>query len=118
MGGALLEGWIIVEAVKAFTNRGLTPDLYFWRSHDGLEVDLLIQIGPRLHPIEIKRTATPTAAHCQPLARLRGLIGDDSVDAGLLVCAVERERPLPGGHRALPWQLFSDWLRTRLDAAG
>ena len=26
----------------AFCNRGKHPDLYFWRSHAGLEVDLII----------------------------------------------------------------------------
>jgi predicted AAA+ superfamily ATPase len=116
MGGALLEGWVIIEAAKAFTNHGLKPDLYFWRSHDGLEVDLLIQIGPRLYPVEVKRTATPTAAHALPLTRLRRLVGEDNADAGLLVCAVEQERPLPGGHRALPWRQFPSWLAAMLDA--
>jgi hypothetical protein len=110
MGGALLEGWVVVEAIKAFTNRGRKPDLYFWRSHDGLELDLLIQAGSRLHPIEIKRTATPTPRHVEPLTRLCALLGAEAADAGLLVCGVERERPMPGGHRALPWQAFPAWL--------
>lgn len=115
MGGALLEGWVVVEAIKAFANRGLKPDLYFWRSHDGLEVDLLIQVGTRLHPVEIKRTATPTPRHVEPLTRLRGLLGDDSKDAGLLVCDVEHERALPGGHRAMPWGQFPAWLNQQLN---
>ncbi len=115
MGGALLEGWVVVEAVKAFTNRGLKPDLYFWRSHDGLEVDLLVQAGTRLHPVEIKRTATPTPRHVEPLTRLCALLGDAVADAGLLVCGVEHERAMPGGHRALPWQAFPTWLGQVLD---
>jgi predicted AAA+ superfamily ATPase len=117
MGGALLEGWVAVEAVKAFTNRGLKPDLYFWRSQDGLEVDLLVQIGTRLHPVEIKRTASPTPRHVEPLSRLRAIIGDQAADAGLLVCSVERERPMPNGNRAMPWQEFPGWLGHALEAA-
>lgn len=115
MGGALLEGWVVLEAVKAFTNRGLKPDLYFWRSHDGLEVDLLVQAGTRLHPIEIKRSATPTPRHVEPLTRLRALLGDEAADTGLLVCGIDRERPMPQGHRALPWQGFPDWIGRLLD---
>jgi predicted AAA+ superfamily ATPase len=118
MGGALLEGWVVVEAIKAFTNRGLTPDLYFWRSHDGLEVDLLIQIGPRLVPIEIKRTATPTPRHVAPLTRLRSIIGEQTTDDGLLVCDVERERAMPHGHRAMSWREFPAWLGKSLDTVG
>jgi uncharacterized protein len=34
------------------------PDVYFWRSHDDLEVDLLIVIGGKLQSVEIKLTAT------------------------------------------------------------
>ncbi|MGB5734503.1 MAG: ATP-binding protein [Thiohalocapsa sp.] len=117
MGGALLEGWVVVEAVKAFTNRGLTPDIYFWRSQDGLEVDLLVQIGTRLHPVEIKRTATPTPRHVEPLSRLRAIIGDQAAEAGLLVCSVERERPMPHGNRAMPWQEFPAWIGHALEAA-
>ena len=115
MGGALLEGWVVVEAVKAFTNRGRKPDLYFWRSHHGLEVDQLIQAGTQLHPIKIKRTAPPTRRHVEPLTRLRALLGDEAADGGLLVCGVEHERPMPGGHRALRWQAFSAWLEQLLD---
>jgi hypothetical protein len=37
------------------------PDVYFWRSHDDLEVDLLIVIGGKLQSVEIKLTATPGA---------------------------------------------------------
>lgn len=42
-----------VEDFIAFYNRGKRPDLYFWRSNDGLEVDLIIKIGQCLYPIEI-----------------------------------------------------------------
>ncbi|MBP1779616.1 MAG: hypothetical protein H6Q86_5627, partial [candidate division NC10 bacterium] len=32
----------------------------------------------------------------EPLTRLRALLGDEAADGGLLVCGVERERPMPG----------------------
>ena len=93
----------------AFAARGREPDMWFWRTHDGLEVDLLIQVGTRLYPVEIKLTATPTARHVGPLNRLRALVGDES-GAGILVCNVDQERPLPGGNRAIPWHRFPAWV--------
>ncbi len=51
MGGALFEGLIVNEAVKCFTMAGKKPVLFFWRSNDGLEVDLIIQIGKKLYPV-------------------------------------------------------------------
>ncbi len=116
MGGALFEGWVVGEAVKTFALLGRIPDLFFWRSHDGLEVDLIVQAGTRFIPIEIKLTATPTLRHLQPLDRFKELAGEQAAEAGALVCRVEQPRPLPNGHLALPWREFPGWLMDRLVA--
>lgn len=114
MGGALLDGWVVTEAVKAFMSLGPKPELYFWRSHDGLEVDLLIVIDGKLYPVEIKLTATPGVGHLEPIRRFLAAAGDEANPQGILVCQTETERALPNGHTALPWQLFPRWLHQRL----
>lgn len=114
MGGALLEGWVVTEAAKVLMSLGRKSDLYFWRSHDGLEVDLLIPINGKLHPIEIKLTATPTADHIKPLTRFLELAGQDASERGTLVCRTETARALPGGHTAIPWQDFTKWLADQI----
>jgi len=116
MGGALFEGWVVGEAVKVFTLLGRLPDLFFWRSHDGLEVDLIVLVNGRLLPVEIKLTATPTLRHLEPLDKFRALAGDEAAESGVLVCRVEQPQPLPQGNLALPWQRFPAWLRERLTA--
>ena len=110
MGGALFEGMIVMEAVKVFINRGLRPDLYCWRSHDGLEVDLLIRLNGRLLPVEIKLTATPTNGFFKPINKFRALAGNDASDTGVLVCRTEQPRQMPNGNIALPWRQFPTWL--------
>ncbi len=110
MGGALFEGLVVSEAIKVLAHTGRRPELYYWRSHDGLEVDLLVPVGDRLLPVEIKATATPTARHARPLDRFRKTAGGRSTDHGLLVCRVKERRALPGGHAALPWGEFPGWL--------
>jgi uncharacterized protein len=114
MGGALFEGLVVSETVKAFTNAGRRPELYFWRSRDGLEVDLLVPTADGLIPIEIKSTATPTSRHAAVLDRFRRAAGDSAATDGLLVCRVKERRPLPGGHLALPWHELPGWLADRL----
>lgn len=116
MGGALFEGWVVSEAVKTFTLLGRTPDLFCWRSHDGLEVDLIVLANGRLLPVEIKLTATPTLRHLEPLDKFRVLAGDEAAEAGVLVCRVEQPQPLPHGNLALPWRRFPAWLWERLTA--
>jgi len=115
LGGALLEGLVVGEAVKIFAMLGRKPDIFFWRAHDGLEVDLIVQAGPALHPVEVKLTATPSAQHIEPMDRFRALAGADQVGPGILVCRAKKEVPLPGGHRAIPWSLFPAWLKKTLE---
>lgn len=115
MGGAIFEGFIISEAIKVFTMKGKRADIFFWRSHDGLEVDLIIQIGKKLYPIEIKLTATPTPKHLEPLNRFKSIVGKDAADIGLLVCRSSKSTPLPSNNLAMPWNYFPEWLLKKMD---
>jgi hypothetical protein len=56
--GNLFENWVIVELMKARYHRALDPRVYFYRDTSGKEVDLLIQQGSQLIPIEIKSGKT------------------------------------------------------------
>lgn len=56
--GALFETWVISELLKARYNAGDTSNLYFWRDRSGHEVDLLIDHGTHLSPLEIKSGQT------------------------------------------------------------
>ena len=91
-------------------------DLCFWRSHDGLEVDLIVLVNGRFLPVEIKLTATPTLRHLEPLNKFRELAGDEAAESGLLVCGVEQPQLLPHGNLALPWRRFPAWLQELLTA--
>jgi len=115
MSGAFFEGLIISEAIKCFFNHGKKPDLFFWRSHDGLEVDLLCQIGGTIYPIEIKQNATPKAAFLKPLNQFKTLDHTGyTINEGLLVCQAQDELALPNKNRSLPWQKFYSWLDQRI----
>jgi predicted AAA+ superfamily ATPase len=56
--GAVFESWVVSEAMKNFLNRGLEPDLYFWRDSTGHEVDLIVEQGGELIPVEVKSGQT------------------------------------------------------------
>jgi len=56
--GAIFENWVITERIKAFSNSGKEAPFYFWRDTKGHEVDLLVDRGTLLEPIEIKSGAT------------------------------------------------------------
>lgn len=52
--GALFENWLIAEAAKINLLTGSRKNLYFWRSLDQAEVDLVIEEGSVLRAYEIK----------------------------------------------------------------
>ena len=56
--GNLFENWIVLELIKARYNKAKDPKLYFYRDVQGHEVDLILQRGSKLFPIEIKSTKT------------------------------------------------------------
>ena len=56
--GALFENHVVSEAAKAYWNHRRTPPIYFWRDQTGHEIDLLIEEGTTLFPVEIKSGAT------------------------------------------------------------
>lgn len=56
--GALFETWVVGELLKIRYNRGLESNLYFWRDRSGNEVDVLIERGNKLAPVEIKAGQT------------------------------------------------------------
>lgn len=62
LGGAILETAVLLEIVKAFVNRGEEPRVHFWRTSAGVEVDLVVEAGGKLIPIEVKLSATPRPA--------------------------------------------------------
>lgn len=56
--GGLFESWVVSELLKARYNRALEDNLYLWRDHAGREVDLLIDRGTELVPVEVKSGQT------------------------------------------------------------
>ncbi len=55
---ALFENMIVSEIKKQIANKGFQWDLYFYRDSKGLEVDLIVDQGTTLLPIEIKMAGT------------------------------------------------------------
>ncbi len=60
--GAIFETYIISELFKSAFNMGIEPPMYYWRDSQGHEVDLIIENGEKLYPVEIKSAQTISGA--------------------------------------------------------
>jgi uncharacterized protein len=52
--GAVFETFVVSELWKLFLHHGQPAPLYFWRDHGGHEVDVLVELGGTVIPIEAK----------------------------------------------------------------
>jgi len=84
MNGAILENYIVAEIYKSYSNKGLEAICHYYRDKDSKEIDLVVEEGGVLHPIEIKKTASPSPE----LARSFKLLDRSSLTrgAGAIVC--------------------------------
>jgi uncharacterized protein len=102
MGGAIFETAVLMEIVKTLVHRGEDPQVYFWRTSAGEEVDIVVHAGGRLIPIEVKLSATPRPAMADGVRRfradLRGKAGP-----GYVVNPGDMRLPLAPGVVALPF---------------
>jgi hypothetical protein len=101
LAGALVETVVIAEWLKAFRHRGEPVAMSFFRTADGLEIDLVIERNGRIYPGEVKATATVTPTHANALRRFRELTGTTSV--GVLFADVPSSYAVAPGVVARPW---------------
>jgi predicted AAA+ superfamily ATPase len=95
MAGHLFENFCIQETVKYFLGRGEQPPLYYLRTSNGLEVDLLIEAAAReVLPVEIKLTKTPMPSLSKNLAAFRELFTQLSLLSGILLSLTGESRSL------------------------
>jgi uncharacterized protein len=74
--GAITEGVVAAEIVKAQINRGIRRELYYFRDQQGLEVDFLLPHRGQTLLLEVKTSSTPIPAMTKPLQQLASAFGN------------------------------------------
>lgn len=62
LSGALLETYVVMDICKSHWHAGSDTQFWFYRDGDRREVDLLIESGGKLHPVEVKRAVAIRAS--------------------------------------------------------
>jgi len=101
-----------MEFLKAKLNRGLSPDIYFWRDSRGLEVDLLLEKGEALWPVEIKSGQTIATDFFASLKKWSELSSREDKPAWL-VYGGDREMQ-NGNVTIIPWRTLPGKMGTDL----
>jgi hypothetical protein len=82
--GNLFETMVVTDALKRFLHFGQMPSMYYLRTRDGLEVDLVIESGQKLHLFEIKGAMTILPKHASSLARVTSDLGSSIKTAAII----------------------------------
>jgi hypothetical protein len=98
--GASFEGLVIEELAALAARRLVRPELFFWRTQAGAEVDLLIVEGRRILPVEIK---VGSAVDRYAVAGLRQCMKDLGLRRGLVVSTARERRRLSPDVEIVPW---------------
>lgn len=105
LAGPLMETAVFGELLRAFTNKGKVPAIYFWRTSGGEEVDFIVEIGQEIIPIEVKVTKTPSLSLTKNLNNFCQLFQKE-VKTGYLVCLIDKETALTENINAIPFRDF------------
>ena len=82
---------------------GQEPLVHFRRTSGGDEVDIVVEVGTRLVPIEVKLSSTPRPEMASGIGRLRDALGR-RVAEGCVVHGGEVRLPLAPGVTAIPFR--------------
>ncbi len=100
MAGAFFETFVVSEIIKSWHNAGREPSLYFYRDKEGKEIDLLIEDGQTLYPIEIKKSATPSRDALKNFGVLENI--DKEIGSKTVICSIKKPAFLSKDATALP----------------
>jgi uncharacterized protein len=94
--GGLYENFVILEFMKAYANRGRLPHMFFYRDSHGNEVDLILQKGRKLFPIEIKSAMTFSESFLQGIDRFREAVQSDQCEGGAVFFSGDQKATIHG----------------------
>jgi len=102
MGGAIFETAVLAEILKVLTHRGEEPQVYFWRTGSGAEVDFVIETDGKLVPVEAKLSATPRPSMAAGIKAFQRDLGSRAT-TGYAIHSGEVRLPLAPGVTAVPF---------------
>ena len=97
MRGALFENFVFSELLKKRLFAGKTDELYFWRDSNGIEIDVLEEVGVDLYAYEIKASETLNNSFFSNIKKLKDLAA----------IRLENAAVIYGGNQNIPATNFS-----------
>lgn len=103
--GALFENFVLAEMKKNRFNKERSGNLYFFRDSTGNEVDVIIDQGEGLIPVEIKSAKKADKSSIKDLKWFQKVFRQEG---GILLYGGEKEADYPNEIKQLPWEKVAE----------
>ncbi len=90
--GEMLETFVVSEVLKTYWHNGRQPNVSFYRDKEKREIDLIVEDGGMLYPVEIKKTSNPTRNDIKHFDILEK--NGVNVGEGAVICLAQTHLPL------------------------
>lgn len=112
MAGQLFENFVIQEIIKFYYNNGKRPNMYYLRTHNRLEIDLIIEKSlEEIFPIEIKLSQTLNTGMAKPIERFMKLFPVLKINKGGIISLADESIPLSRHIEVFPLEQFLEKMR-------
>lgn len=90
LSGEFVETYAVSEIIKSYIHNGKTPNIYYCRTLNQEEIDVVIEQNDKVYPIEIKQTATPNIS----MAKNFKLVDEQKKGIGCILCLSDKFIPI------------------------
>lgn len=105
--GAIFEGMVITELVKSRLHAGKSMNLYYWRDKTGREIDVIVDNGTELIPVEIKSGATISSDYFKNIKYWRNL---SKSEKAIVIYNGQTKQSRSDGTEVVPWRDATELL--------
>lgn len=110
MAGALFENYIVQETVKSFLNHGKRPNIFYLRTHNDVEVDLIIEKNMQIFPFKIKLSKSPNLNMGKPIERFKKIFSKLDIMPGRIICLSDEDVSLTRDIKVQSFNNYLNWL--------
>ena len=100
--GNIFETFVISEILKSYMNQGRDAGIYYFRTTNGQEIDLIFHRGNTLYPVEIKKSASPDIKMVKNFNILKTYFPQMEIGTGGLICNYDQILPLNEKNNIIP----------------
>ncbi len=102
--GHYFENFVVCELLRNYSYGSQAYELYYYRDSNAKEIDVLVEMNGKIHPIEIKKSATPDRREVNKFDILSK--ANAEISSGGIICMSENIVPINQGNSYIPCRLI------------